>query len=404
MKTRSTLLLLIIISLCMASLVSFASRPIKGTVTYHDDISNPIPSVEVELLNAPDGEVLATTTTNFNGKYIFPDVEYGTYYVRALTTPILAGGFDMGDHAMILAIANNSYTPTEIERLAADVDGSGSVTTDDADFFLLNYVPGFQPDWVFGEGQVVVHNGNKTNVPTMTGSSSGDVNGTFVPTTRNEILSEVNYFSKLYSANFTIEVYAKDLNAASAMGLVVDYPATVNVKSVKSNIGELADLKTENGQVVATWVNNGLMDKAINSSEPLIVITASTNKSYNGGDIRFTVNNKSNFLKGGEVARPVYTMPYLSMTGNDNLSQCYPNPANNVTTVYFTLPTSSKAKIEIYNLNGQLVKTVLNENMNEGYHSLNINVTDLKEGVYFCNFKTSGNTNINETKRLIVVH
>ncbi len=400
MKKRTTHLIIATLALLLLSSQLFADQPIKGTVTYHGDLLNPIPSVTVLLLNEDMSTIRAQTTTNFNGKYIFPNVPYGTYYVQAQTTPIEAGGVELTDRARIeQIIAGSDYTP--IEKLAADLYSDNTIDTNDLVVFDQRWAFGFNPEWVFGALQQVIHTGTKTEVPTMGGSSSGDVNGTFVPTGRNEIVAQVNYFAKTFSSNFSIEIFANDLISASAMGLVIDYPTTVNVKDITSQVGNFNNLRIENNQIVITWANETVL---FDPSKPVVTINGSTDKNYNGGDIRFKVNSKSHFVSNGEVFRPEFKVPYLSITGSDNLSHCYPNPANNQTTVYFNLPADTKAMLNVFSLNGKLVKTILNEEMTAGQHSIVIPVNDLREGVYFYSLTTNGNVNINEAKRLIVVH
>lgn len=401
MKKRTTHLIIATLALLLLSSQSFAGQPIKGKVIYHEDENNPIPSVTVKLLDATGTITLAETVTNFNGKYIFPNMPYGTYYVEAESTPVEAGGIEFTDRALMVRIINLSYNPTPIERLAADLDGDNAVTNADLMQWDLNWNNNFDPEWVFGARVQVDHNGTKTNVPTMGGSSSGDVNGTFVPTGRSEIVAQVNYFAKTFSSNFSIEIFANDLVSASAMGLVIDYPSTVNVKDITSQVGNFNNLRIENNQIVITWANEAVL---LDPSKPVVTINGMTNKNYNGGDIRFKVNSKSHFVTNGEVFSPEFKVPYLSVTGNDNLSHCYPNPANSQTTVYFNIPADTKAMLNVYSLNGTLVKTIFNEEMTAGQHSVIIPVNDLREGVYFYSLTTNGNVNINEAKRLVVVH
>lgn len=402
MKNLTTIFSTMALALVMLSGQTFGAQPIKGTVTYHEDASKPIPSVVVQLWQGE--QMLDQTTTNINGKYIFPNVAYGTYTVKALNTPIEAGGVDTEDAQLVFIYASSQTAPTEqIEFLAADVNGSGTITMDDYYLINTNWTTGFEPEWVFEE-LVVEHTGNKDNVPTMGGSSSGDVNGTFVPTGRSEEIAIVDYFAKQFNSNFTIEVYAKDLTEASAMGMVIDYPSSVNVKSVTSPLGEIDNLKINNNQIVATWVNDNYASKSINSSEPVLVISGYTNVSFNGSDIKFTVNNKSHFLNNGSAFKPEFSAPYLTVNGTDNLSYSYPNPASENTVIYFNLPQDTRANLSIFNLNGQLVKNILNEELTAGQHTVTLSVTDLKEGVYFYSLTTTGNININQAKRLVVVH
>jgi len=66
-----------------------------------------------------------------------------------------------------------------------------------------------------------------------------------------------------------------------------------------------------------------------------------------------------------------------------NLDTAYPNPFNPVTNLKFGLPVDSKVSIQIYNLQGQVVSTLLNDNMQAGYHSVVWNADNHSSGIYF---------------------
>ncbi|MEJ2053396.1 MAG: endo-1,4-beta-xylanase, partial [Calditrichaceae bacterium] len=66
-----------------------------------------------------------------------------------------------------------------------------------------------------------------------------------------------------------------------------------------------------------------------------------------------------------------------------NLSNNYPNPFNPTTTIDFTLPRNSKAKLIVYNVLGQEVAVVLNKNMSAGKHQVTFNGVKLSSGIYF---------------------
>ena len=70
------------------------------------------------------------------------------------------------------------------------------------------------------------------------------------------------------------------------------------------------------------------------------------------------------------------------------LHQNYPNPFNPDTDIKFDLPEDSHVKLEIFNILGQKVNTVVDEDMRAGYRSVKWNGTDnnghqLSSGVYF---------------------
>jgi hypothetical protein len=65
------------------------------------------------------------------------------------------------------------------------------------------------------------------------------------------------------------------------------------------------------------------------------------------------------------------------------LEQNYPNPFNSSTTVQYTLPTRSHVRILVYNILGQIVADLLNEEQADGRNQVvwNANVVS---GLYFC--------------------
>lgn len=70
-----------------------------------------------------------------------------------------------------------------------------------------------------------------------------------------------------------------------------------------------------------------------------------------------------------------------------NISQNYPNPFNPVTTIKYQLPTASKTKLEIYNILGQKVKTLVDAQQPADYYTLrwdgtNNHGTQVGSGLY----------------------
>ena len=65
------------------------------------------------------------------------------------------------------------------------------------------------------------------------------------------------------------------------------------------------------------------------------------------------------------------------------LGQNYPNPFNPATTIEFNLLKASDVRIEVYNIAGQKIQTLLNKNMTAGNHQAEFNAENLSSGVYF---------------------
>ncbi len=91
--------------------------------------------------------------------------------------------------------------------------------------------------------------------------------------------------------------------------------------------------------------------------------------------------NRDDIVSG---AIPVIT----SLEGN------YPNPFNPTTTINYNIANETDVKLDIYNIKGQRVTTLVNEHHEPGYHSVIWNGKDrnnksVASGVYFYRLKTN---------------
>jgi len=87
------------------------------------------------------------------------------------------------------------------------------------------------------------------------------------------------------------------------------------------------------------------------------------------------------------------------------LNNNYPNPFNPVTKIAYSVKETGNVSLEIYNLKGQLVKTLVNNVQEAGVHTEIWNGTDdsgksVASGVYFYKMKTQ---NYNSTKKMILM-
>jgi hypothetical protein len=88
-----------------------------------------------------------------------------------------------------------------------------------------------------------------------------------------------------------------------------------------------------------------------------------------------------------------------------HLNANYPNPFNPTTTISFGLATEGDVSIEIFNIRGQRVKTLVNDHFNAGMHRAVWNGDDnngrnVSSGIYFYRMKTD---NFTETKRMLLM-
>ena len=80
------------------------------------------------------------------------------------------------------------------------------------------------------------------------------------------------------------------------------------------------------------------------------------------------------------------------------IKQSYPNPFTAFTTIEYDVPSDQNVVIRIFNIRGQIVKTLVDEDKSPGYYSIvwdgtNDNGDEVSSGVYFCQMYTPKNPN-----------
>jgi len=78
-----------------------------------------------------------------------------------------------------------------------------------------------------------------------------------------------------------------------------------------------------------------------------------------------------------------------------SLEQNYPNPFNSETVIDYQLAANNQVALKIYNISGQLIKTLVDEDQNAGHHSSKWNGTDtngdiVSTGIYLYTLQTGG--------------
>ncbi len=85
-------------------------------------------------------------------------------------------------------------------------------------------------------------------------------------------------------------------------------------------------------------------------------------------------------------ANPSDFIPYPS---GFSLS-CYPNPFNPTTTISFELPRGGQVTLDVYDLMGRLVQTLVNESMTAGSHQIAFDGSHLASGIYWSRLNAGG--------------
>ncbi|MCY7363491.1 MAG: T9SS type A sorting domain-containing protein, partial [Ignavibacteria bacterium] len=91
----------------------------------------------------------------------------------------------------------------------------------------------------------------------------------------------------------------------------------------------------------------------------------------------------------------------ISIQREFKLYQNFPNPFNPTTSIKYEMPLSAYVLIEIYNVSGVKIQTLVNENQVSGTYEVKFDGSNLSSGVYF--YSLLVNENVLDTKRMVLI-
>jgi flagellar hook assembly protein FlgD len=100
-----------------------------------------------------------------------------------------------------------------------------------------------------------------------------------------------------------------------------------------------------------------------------------------------------------------FTQEVIPLPDRIKIFQNYPNPFNPITNIHYLLPQDSFVSLNIYNLMGKKVKTIVNNFQSAGekyvrWNSTNDDNKNVSSGIYFYTLTTG---NFIKTKKMILV-
>jgi hypothetical protein len=380
---------------------SQSGNSINGQVKYHDNF--PMSGVTAYLHNS-NGDIISTTTTNNEGNYSFNNVAAGNYTVT-FTTEESAGGITLTDAFVVMLHLYNLYPFNNIQALASDVDGSGTITWTDYNLILIGYLNQGNPfpvgPWVFEQLPVTVPVAAREGFTTR-GGSSGDVNGSLVPDPKNSSISLTNPSISL-TARSTDPIEFKLSSAANlniaGMHLVIKIPDGLSVINVESSVPS-TNVSILNNQVRVTWIDDSRQGFEIVNGVPILVITTRASAlSRNDNNYSLKLSEESHFINtdGELVSGVTLDLPTINVnSAKDFTVAVYPNPFIENTNINYVLPEDGKVVISLFDQSGKKVKEIMDSGNSAGRHEAQIEGIDLMPGIYhYCIIYTGSDQIIN---------
>lgn len=398
----------------------------------------PVPGATVALT----GGISNSAITPADGTYAFT-VPAGN--LATLTPTKSTTGNDGVTAADLLFISNHIFgnlLTSPYQWVAADANGDGNITLNDylriqrvalgTDQHILG-----APDWKFIPKSFTFPTPNPLSPNTYPLNFSltaladanvdfvavrmGDVNGNITPSFNNdqtEDRTEGNFNFRIedkgFKANEIIEVpfRASDFTNRQAYQMTIGFDA--NMMTLESiEMGALPKLSNENfgtaqlaeGNLTTLWVSKDPV--SIADDEVLFTLRFRTLRSVRALSEVLSAGSQVIRAEAYDLQGSIMKVD-LEFTKPANgqdiapfaLYQNQPNPFSAETRIGFRLPESGRGIVRVYNMGGQLVKTVVG-NFEKGYNELSFRKDELgKAGVYWYELETSTHS---DRKKMILI-
>lgn len=370
----------------------FSQNQITGVVNYHEDPTNPVPSVTVELFDSGDN-LIATTLTSTIGEFNFSNVPTGEYFLRSnASLPI--GNINLIDASLILQYLFGLNSFNDYEFNAADVNASGNVTFTDYFIVLISYIMQGNPfptdNWQFEEQYVNV--GSRTlNTTTIWATSTGDVEGIWMPGGRSLDLMATNTENATLINNEEIELEFRTnyTELISGFNLNLTYPVSlIEVTDITGPDDNFHfELNENTGVLKVIWLDENENPGTRFFGETLFRIKVKqTENTGQFGEGTFSLleggmvlDSKMNQIEEININLPKITTASTKLELKIN---SYPNPVISSLNLKITSPNDNTANIFIYDLNGRLIQQIDNSNIYKGTQQITLNTDGLTSGHY----------------------
>ncbi len=369
---------------------------VSGTISY----ANSTEPFEGMLMNADNGESIVESSTDKSGKFVF-NLSSDDYILSGANNQEYLNGVSTLDIVMIQKhILGNKKITNPYKLLAADVNGSGSLTAADilvirkvilgkADKFPADSWIAISEDYKFENPykaerefeKAVVRNISVTNADIsnldFVAIKMGDVSGN-AGTLESRSVNTTGLIvdNKVYKKGEIVEIpfHAKELRNILGGQFALNYSGLIFERIVPGimdlneyNINLLSD------RMVVSWNQTNTIDAA--DDEILFTIIARASENIQLSEV-LSINEEAIkaelYTAGSDLEINSLNLEFRNEDGNGVvLHQNNPNPFSEKTVIGFDLPGKLDYTITIYDVTGKVLSIVTNTG-EAGYNKLEV--------------------------------
>jgi len=409
---------------------------LNGYFSYYNTANTPMGNVTVALQASSLPSVTSSTVPagplNKIGYFKFDNVCPGIYNVVA-TTGSSVGGINVTDAAQTNYWGVFHGEIEKVRFLAGDVTGNNNIASADASnilqYFLTqgNPTPAFASQWSFWKtGDELIPNNppGPVGYPTITvagsnvtqnlyGLVTGDFNQSFVPggmKAGSETLALIygETITVIPDVEFDLPLSVAMDMEVGAVSLIMEFPSDlleVNGVYLSDDPNTPLMLSVSGDELRIGW--NSLEPLILLEEENLLTLKVKLIGLPGEEGIHFKLaadplnelaDGSYNVIDNAVLSIDVIT---TSMTGTGEISLSdrltlanHPNPFTGKTTFTYFLPVDGKVTLEIYDIVGNKVRSLVDVTQSAGDYVLSLDKSTLQPGVYTATIKLDSNGNL----------
>ena len=212
----------------------------------------------------------------------------------------------------------------------------------------------------------------------FTGAGAGDINyGFTVPTTTVSPLF-YTFWAKVHISGTDKFNVSADFTMPPSTFLVTEIPYGLN------------SLTSTNNTTVWKQFSFGLQGSGATP--------------YDSIGLRFTFYpalDTSSYVIVDDLAFSAHPASVSDVNEELTMEQAYPNPASSLETIDYSIKESQHVTMDIFDVSGKRINTVINENQSSGRYKAEIDIRDYSNGLYYLVLQANGRT---YTQKMAVSH
>jgi Arylsulfotransferase (ASST)/Bacterial Ig-like domain/Secretion system C-terminal sorting domain len=356
--------------------------------------------VEVNINNYPaitnPKATIVYARSNIDSSFVPVASSYDSTNHKLTFTTSIFGDFAFG----IPQIVDSAYAPVQISP------GNGQFVNGEAPVKLVWGTKGIVSSYRLQVAMdslftnIITDNSNLTSTSFTINSLSN--NATYFWRVNNTNSAGVSNWSGIekFSAS---SPFIKIISPAGGDQLYLD---STYVIRWESNVSDTVDIQLLLGNSVASVIGDSVVSGTqavlwkvpsglqIDSSYKIKVFSISNNSLSGTSDTTFKISNGVTGISSTNNIISTY-----------KLSQNYPNPFNPSTVIKYSLPNVSMVKIEVFNIIGQKVSTLVNSVQQKGDYAVTWNAANYSSGIYFysINATNSSGKQFFDVKKMVLL-